>query len=151
MENSKESFLAALGKHKFVMAGLLVIGVVLIIAGSIGSSGSGGDRTTSGETTDYESTLERRLEELCLSVAGIDRAKVFVTVDSGTGSTGSSGATGVFGTSSYRTGEEATPTVRGVAAVVTRGDDANVKKTLTELIASSLGIPTNRVSIAPCK
>lgn len=148
MENSKESFLAALGKHKFVMAGLLVIGVVLIIAGSIGSSGSGDSRTTSSEPTDYESTLERRLEELCLSVAGIDRAKVFVTVDSGTGS---SGATGVFGTSSYRTGEEVTPTVRGVAAVVTRGDDANVKKTLTELIASSLGIPTNRVSIAPCK
>lgn len=143
MENSKESFFGALGRHRFVMAGLLIIGVVLIIAGSIGSGRN--EPAKSDIPADYESRLERRLEELCMSVAGIDRVKILVTVE------GTQGTSGSFGTSSYRTGCDTYPTVRGVAAVVTNGDDATVKKTLTELISSSLGIPSNRVSVAPFK
>ena len=144
MENPKESFLTALGKHKFIMAGLLIIGIVLIIAGSLGTKDDQDIETY--EPTDYESMLERRLEELCLRVEGINEAKLLVTVDKA-----ASGASKGSVTSSYRVEDNTLPSVRGVAAVVTNGDDASVKKTLTELIASSLGIPTNRVSIAPCK
>lgn len=144
MEKSKESFLTALGKHKFVMAGLLIIGIVLIIAGSLGTKDN--NTSESYEPTDYESMLERRLEELCLSVVGINEAKILVTVDKAAYSASNGSLT-----SSYRAEDNTLPTVRGVAAVVTDGDNASVKKTLTELIASSLGIPTSRVSIAPCK
>lgn len=144
MENSKESFLTALGKHKFVMAGLLAIGILLIIAGSLGAKDDSSVQTN--EPTDYESMLERRLEELCLSVAGINEAKILVTVDKTSYDASKSSVS-----SPYRADDNTLPTVRGVAAVVTNGDDASVKKTLTELIASSLGIPTNRVSVARCK
>ncbi len=142
----KSSFLSTLGKHKFVMAALLAVGIVLIVAGSLGTKDS--SVTETSERVDYESMLERRLEELCLSVEGINEAKILVTVDKTLSTYSTSGG---FGVSSYRAEDTTLPTVRGVAAVVTGGNNAAVKKTLTELIASSLGIPTSRVSIAPCK
>lgn len=144
MENSKESFLAALGRHKFVMAALLAVGIVLIVVGSLSTNDEGTTQTY--ELSDYGSTLERRLEELCLRVEGINEATVLVTVDKEPSGTKKGSVT-----SPYRAEDNTLPAVRGVAAVVTNGDDASVKKTLTELISSALAIPTNRVSIAPCK
>ena len=135
MPDRSQGFFASLGKHKLIMAALLAVGAVLLAVGLLGRS-----TDVSDERTGYERTLEERVERLCLSVAGIDEAKALVTVE---------GAVGESASRYY--GAEADPTVRGVALVVTRGDDPAVAKRLTELIASSLGIPTSRVSVAPCK
>lgn len=135
MPETKKGFLASLGKHKYVMAALLAVGAVLIALGLFGTASSSDDALTR-----YERTLEERLEGLCLSVAGIDEAKALVTVEGSAGD----------GASLYNSPEQA-PAVRGVALVVTRGDEPAVKQRITELVASSLGIPTSRVSVAPCK
>ena len=133
MSETPNGFLASLGRHKFIMAALLAVGAILLAVGLIGS------RTSSGDSrTQYERALEERVERLCLSVAGIDEASILVTVDGGE-------------SSSRYYGEETTPAVRGVALVVTRGDDPDMRRIVPELVASSLGIPTSRVSVAPCK
>ena len=133
-----QEFLASLGKHKFVIAALLAVGVLLIIVG--GASSRSADAPSDGDVRDdYERALEERLTALCLRVEGIDEAAVLVTAD------------GESADGAYYSAQAAIPTVRGVAAVVTRGDDPAVRRTIVELISASLGIPTNRVSVAPCK
>ena len=135
MSDSKNGFFASLGKHRFIMAALVAVGAALIIVGVVTTHPSDDD-----SRTEYERALEERVERLCLSVAGVDEANVLVTVDS---------APNESATRYYTT--ETSPSVRGVALVVTRGDDPAIRQTLTELVASSLGIPTSRVSVAPCK
>ena len=130
-------FLASLGKHKLIMAAIAAVGVLLIVVGSVSSRGA--SSATTDTRGDYERALEERLTALCLSVEGIDEATVLVTADE------------AIADSRYYSASDASLTVRGVAAVVTRGDDAAVKRMLTELISASLGIPTNHVSVAPCK
>ena len=134
MPDNQRGFFASLGKHRFVMAGLLAVGAVLIAVGVFGSQSSTGD-----ERTEYERALEERVTRLCLSVSGIDEASALVTVD------------GDLGESASRYGGGDVLTVRGAALVVTRGDDPDVRRTVTELVAASLGIPTSRVSVAACK
>ena len=135
MPEGSKSFLASLGKHKFIMAALLAVGAALIAVGLLGRSTDVAD-----ERTEYERTLEERVERLCLSVSGIEEAKALVTVE------------GSFGENALRyPAANDAPSVRGVALVVTRGDDPAVARRVTELVASSLGIATSRVSVAPCK
>ena len=134
-----QKFLASLGKHKLVMGAFLAVGVLLIIIG--GASSLGGETQAGDARGDYERELEKRLTALCLSVEGIDEATVLVTADDELAG----------GASRYYSAQTALPKVRGVAAVVTRGGDADVRRTLIELISASLGIPTSRVSVAPCK
>ena len=135
MPEKTQGFLASLGKHRFIMAALLAVGAALIAVGVLGRSAHNAD-----ERTEYERTLEERVERLCLSVAGIDEANALVTVD---------GVPGEIASRYYAASDA--PTVRGVALVVTRGDDPEVARRVTELVASSLGIATSRVSVAPCK
>ena len=133
MPETKNGLFASLGKHRFIMAALLAFGAALIAFALLGAGTPSDD-----ERTRYEKTLEDRLEKLCLSVAGVDEAKVLVTVD------------GSFGENTSRYfAANSQPTVRGAAVVVSRGDDPALRRTVTELVASSLGIPTSRVSVAP--
>lgn len=136
MEGSKKGLFDSLGRHKYVMAALIALGAVLIAAGLISSKdGSSGDALTK-----YERSLEERVEQMCLCVEGIEKARVLVTVDADVGEN-----------ASRYYAEQRAPAVRGVAAVVTGGADPAVRRTVTELIASSLGIPTSRVSVAEYK
>lgn len=135
MPETKKGFLASLGKHKFIMAALLLVGAALIAVGVLGK-----DASTDDERTRYERALEERVEQLCLSVEGVEDARALITVD---------GALGESPSRYYSTSE--TPSVRGAAIVVTNGGDPKVVRRVTELVASSLGIPTSRVSVAPFK
>ena len=135
-----QSFFSSLGKHKFIMIALLAVGAALIIIASASSKGENSSQSD-GARGEYERSLEARLTALCLSVEGIEEATVLVTADTSNDQS----------RAQYYSSPSAEPTVRGVAAVVTNGDDPVIKKTLTELISASLGLPTNRVSVAPCK
>ena len=132
----EDGFFRSFGKHKLVMAAILAVGVALIIIGTLGKSG--GETKNDDIRSSYERELEARVEALCLGVDGIDRATALVTAD------------GSFGERAYYASANE-PCVRGVALLVTNGDDPDVRRTVTELVAAALGIPTNRVSVARCK
>lgn len=151
-------------KHRLIMLGLLAVGIVLIILGTTLSSeksDEGNTAVSADNYSSYERDLEARIESICLSVAGIDSAKALVTLERTTekiyaqntksvSDQNSSQSSGEYPASALLLGEEY-PTVRGVAVVVTGGERAEVKKILTEIISSSLGIPTNRIAVAPSK
>lgn len=104
------------------------------------------------------SELEERIEELCESVDGVDKAHVMLTLDTSEEyvfakdtETSSSGTKSQYVLTSTGEGIELyviAPKVRGVAVVCTGGDKATVQKTLSELISASLGISVSKISIA---
>ena len=76
------------GKKNRIIAAAIAAGIALIIAGGVLSSkeNSGVDdgKSAIAGKLEYELQLERRIEELCLSLDGIDSAKALVTLDGGT-------------------------------------------------------------------
>lgn len=103
--------------------------------------------------------LERRIEELCLSLDGIDSAKALVTLDGGTEEiyasnsraktddrSGENSVEYPSSSDALRLGEKY-PEIRGVAVVVSGGESAQVRKNVTELLSSSLGISSNRIAV----
>ena len=76
------------GKKNLIIAAAIAAGIALIIAGGVLSSkeNSGGDdgKSAIAGKLEYELQLERRIEELCLSLDGTDSAKALVTLDGGT-------------------------------------------------------------------
>lgn len=114
--------------------------------------------------TEYEQNLEKRLEELLISVDGAGKVKVMLTLDCGDES--------VYATENKSTdnSDEKTyvliendgengglllkvsqPQVRGVAVVCEGADSAKVKQEITGTLTAVLGISTNRVNIAKMK
>lgn len=111
-----------------VVAALLLVGFVLLIAGD--SSGS-----SSSEALTDEEKLEKRLEELCSSVDGVGQCKVMVSCTTVGKSYGSSG----------------TLKAESVVILCRGGGSEKVKRELTELMISLLGIGANRVKIGVLK
>lgn len=131
------------GRHRTLMLALLIAGVILAAVGIISDRTSDPSPTETDPRSAYERDLESRVEDLCKSVYGIDSAKALVTLDRS--------AEKITADSPVAASGEIYPTVRGVAVVVTGGDRADIRRDLTELISSSLGIPTNRIAVAPAK
>ena len=101
--------------------------------------------------------LEEKIESLCKGGDGIRYAKALVTLDTS--------EEYVFAKDTEKNGEyykittSATdrggielyvisPRVRGAAVVCTGGDNPKVKKTVTELVSSALGIDTTKIAVA---
>lgn len=135
---------------------LAAAGVMLIVLGGI-FGGSQGRGSTTEQYTDvgyYTSYLEERIEQLCVSLDGIDEATVLLTLDSSTEY--------VFGTDGNTDyiilkngdGEHAVklceiyPKIRGVAVVCTGGDSASVRERVIKLLSASLGISSSRIEVA---
>lgn len=124
---------------KYIIIAFLILGIVLVIFGTVSSS-KGEAYSASAK---YERELEARIEEMCISLEGIDKAKAFVTFE---GETKSLYASSIKGTS-FRSEGEVYPRIRGVAVLVTDGDKAHIKKAVTSLLTSSLGISSNHVAV----
>lgn len=120
---------------------------------------SGDKKDESGKTSFVmlSDELEEKIESLCKSVDGIGYAKALVTLDTS--------EEYVYAKDSERNGDyykittSATdrggleiyvisPRVRGAAVVCTGGDNPKIKKTVTELISSALGIDTTKIAVA---
>ena len=104
----------------------------------------------------YTEELENKITALLLKVDGINDATVLITLEN----TGQQILAENTSTSSkeyviINNGEadegikitDIYPEVRGVAVVCTNGNDAAVKEKITSLLASALGIPTNRITV----
>ena len=101
--------------------------------------------------------LEEKVESLCLSVSGVRRAEVLLTLDT---SEEYVVAKDVERNGDYQKsvvvspdggGIElcvVSPKVRGVAVVCTGGDRAAVKAKIISLVSSALGIDSSKISVA---
>ena len=151
------------GKKNRIIAAAIAAGIALIIAVGVLSSkeNSGVDdgKSAIAGKLEYELQLERRIEELCLSLDGIDSAKALVTLDGGTEEiyasnsraktddrSGENSVEYPSSSDALRLGEKY-PEIRGVAVVVSGGESAQVRKNVTELLSSSLGISSNRIAV----
>jgi len=158
-----------IGKRKTILisAGGVMLGIILLLIGSSSNSGSPQDKhvQTVISSVSYTEALEKRIEELCTSIAGIQEATVLLTLENSTenvyaGNTNiqknetSGGQTFDYILMNKDGGEEPVliteiyPKIRGVAVVCTNGDDISVQLTITKLLSASLGIASNRIQVA---
>ena len=135
-------------KGKGLFIALLLLGIFLLVLGSLGGTEEE-KKTEDGYDAEryfasaevYRNELEARLTVLCESVSGVSDALVLVTLDMGEET--------VYG--GNRQGEivaHKMPSVRGVAVVCRGGGDIHVRATLITLLSSTLGIGSHRISVS---
>ncbi len=151
------TFLKTKGRIWILLLGA-VLGVALLLFGGLANeeeavTEADGISAREVELLEYEVRVERELETLVESVAGVGDAEVMVTFENGYTVRYSKDASGGVATVGSGSREEAIfstvvpPTVGGVGVVCRGGELAHVRETLTELISTALGIPSNRVYI----
>ena len=148
-----------LKKNKRIIAigAIAVFGIVLIALSSI----SVRDSTASDTTLSYEeytTELEKKIEGFLLSINGIKKARVIVTLDTSNEHVyAQNQSTYDFLTISSGNSESPVhitdiyPTVRGIAISCTDGDNNEVKMRITKLVSAYLGISSNRIEIVSIK
>ena len=150
--------LARQRKWPLLAAGVL-LGVLLLCFGGGANTGEA-ERETGESITSYRTELdayaektENELRELCASVAGVSDVEIFLSFSRGYTSVYVTDGTKnpvTVGSSSQKealTESILPPEVGGVGVVCRGGNRADVQKTLTELISTSLGIPSSRVFV----
>ena len=151
-------FLGARGRMWLLLGGL-ICGIFLIVLGSsMQQSESGAVSLPYTEDLaaleEYEQRLEKEIASLCNEVAGVGGAEVMVRLSGGTRmlyATDEKGKPATVGSGSNEQalpGTVLSPEIAGVAVVCRGGGSSVVQHTLTALISTALGIPTNRVIVA---
>ena len=141
----------------FWIAAMGVLGVLLLLLESKGAPNSEA-RTNEIHLYDaYEMAIEKKLEDFCACINGIDRVKAFVTLDTSAETVYAQNYTAganqtvyeylLFGTEAALPLYEVSPKIRGIAIVCDGGDAAYIQKMLTELISSATGVPTNKIKV----
>lgn len=153
-EERKSFFIQKLSKKRLLLLMMAVLGLFLIAAGSIFADEKAGKAPLYADVGFYTEYLERRISELCLSVTGIEKASVFLTIDCSSEYIYEDGGGSDYLILTGANGEEAVmlceiyPKVRGIAVVCTGGDSPRVQQTVTELLSAALDLPTNKIKIA---
>ena len=144
-------------KRIIIVAALAALGIMLILLSSITVRDSTEDES-SLSYEEYTSQLERKIEEFLLSINGIKKARVIVTLDTSNEHVyAQNQSTYDFLTINSSSGESPVhitdiyPTVRGIAISCTNGDSGEVKMQITKLISAYLGISSNRIEIVSIK
>ena len=149
----------ARGRTVLLLCGALLGLLLLLFGGGTDRKSTASDdeadvlATGSERLACYESALERELEALCEAVSGVSDATVMVSFESGYSvhyEKDGDGDPTVVGSGSYAEALYDTvkpPTVAGVGIVCRGGNDPVPCRTLTELVSTTLGIPSSRVFI----
>ena len=150
-------FLGARGRIWLLLGGL-ICGIFLILLGSSMQQKESGTSPSYTEDVsvlqEYERALEKEIAALCNEVAGVGQCEVMVHLQCGTRVVYATDEKGKPVTVGSGSGEQAlqstllSPEIAGVAVVCRGGNSPSVQRTLTELLSTALGIPSNRVSIA---
>ena len=140
-------------KNKIIISSLVIIGIVLILSGSIVKSNNSSDKNDF-DADEYTKKLEEKTEDFLRSVKGIKDVKVVIFLDSSSEKVYAQNKSSLdYLTVNSGGGESAVylgetyPVIRGVAVSCTNGDDASVQVEITELICRYLGISSSRVKI----
>lgn len=151
------SFLKSKGRLPLLLGGA-VFGVLLILFGGMGEGEAipeegDGIASRAAELVAYEERLEKEIMALCEAVSGVGDSAVMITFESGYSVRYTKNDEGEIVTVGSGSSEEALfdtvvpPSVVGVGIVCRGGNSAAVQETLTELVSTTLGIPTNRVYV----
>lgn len=125
-------------RNKIIISSLVILGAILILLGS------GNFKTTKDTNEEYAKKLESKLEGFLTEVEGINEAIVIITIDEAYQE-----ASEAFFSSNDTISSP--PSVKGVAIACTNGDNYAVKQKVTNLVASYLGITTNKINIVAIK
>lgn len=159
-KNTILSFVKA--KKIYFLAGLVLLGVLLIISGSGGEKKEENVRESIEELDPfaYADMLEGRIEELCNRIDGVSGAYAVVTLkggyraiyatDSQEGSSSSKNQTVVIGSGSA---EQAIlegysyPEIAGIGIVCRGGESYEVKNKIVSLVSSTFNISANKIFV----
>ena len=164
MEQKKKAPTGLLGffgsrGRMWLLLGGLICGIFLIV---LGSSMQENDSSVAAVPytedlavlQEYEQRLEKEIASLCNEVSGVGGSEVMLRLKGGTRviyATDEKGKPATVGSGSNEQalpGTVLSPEIAGVAVVCRGGSSPTVQHTLTELISTALGIPSNRVTIA---
>lgn len=155
-------------KNRIIIAAGIALGVALILYSPGLSGGEEEDASEKDEyykVSYYTQNLEDRIKKLCLSIEGVSKADVLLTLESGSEYVYASNTeeeVNPGSSSSYssdylilNSGDKAEPVVvteiypkiRGVAVVCTGGDAADMKEKITTMLSAALGISSNRIKV----
>lgn len=140
-------------KSTAIIGGFLLLGVMMIVLSSI-TPQQQDEVTEYTEVGFYTAYLEERITDLCNSVYGVSKAKVFLTLDTSSEYVYQNDGVSDFLILSGENGETAVklceiyPRVRGIAVVCKGGDLPRIKEKITELLSAALGLPTNKIKVA---
>ena len=132
------------------------IGIILLLIGSFDPSEES-QKTIGFLYEEYEKALEKKLENFCACIDGIENVKAFVSLDASeetvyAQNTSLSSAEStyeylLFGSDEALPIYEIMPKIRGIAIACDGGNNAYIQKMLTELVSSAMGIPTNKIKV----
>lgn len=153
------SFLKKKGRGRLLLlCGGVLLGVLLLLLGGGAFEGKQTadevrEQEGAAELAAYQASIEADLTHLCKSVSGVGSAEVMVTLGSGRRIVYTTDAKGDPATVGSGSGQQALyrtvqpPTVVGVGVVCRGGNDPRIQRTLTDLISTTLDIPSNRVFV----
>ena len=128
----------------------------MIFLGSINLEGDNNEEKL--DVSSYTKELENKIEAFLLTVDGINKANVIITLDSSNEkvyaqnqSTYDFLTINTDGSESPVYITEIYPTIRGIAISCTNGESDQVKMKITKLISAYLGISANRIEIVGIK
>ena len=136
-------------KGKWTLALLGVLGLALLLLGG-GPAAREAETATDAEA--YRLSLTAEVQALCAEIRGVGECTVLLTLESGEESVYAENAGGYV--TSGGTGlllKRRPPRVAGVAVVCDGGGDPAVRESLTEVVATALGIGTHRVRVTAKK
>lgn len=143
-------------KNKIIISSLVIIGVILILVGSISKKSTSSKDDFDAEL--YTEKLEKKIEEFLKNVNGINRVEVIVTLESSKEDIYAQNQATfdylIIDSSNGKSGvkiSEIYPTVRGIAIACTNGDDPTMQYKITEIISKYLGISSNKIKIVAIK
>lgn len=139
-------------KKLIIIIVLAIIGVLLIIVGGKKQSANTGQENNA-DIKAYTKELEKKIEDFLLSIEGINKVKVIITLELTNEQNEQYQNSSNY--LSFKSNNEASkaslPTVRGIAIACTNGENDEVKIKITKLITAYLGISSNRIEIVGIK
>lgn len=155
MLNEGRIYMLKKHKSKIIIISLFAIGIILILVGSFKGSIESKEEFSS---ENYTKMLENKLEKFLLTVDGINKVNVLITLDTSSEQVYAQNQSSFDFLTINNSGKESPvyvteiyPTIRGIAITCSYGDRDDVKMKITRLVSAYLGVSSNRIEIVGAK
>ena len=135
----------------------LILGIALLGIGTFSKKETSKEQSSVISLSEYESSLECKIKELCERVDGVTNVSVAVSLSSGGEYVYAKDGKDDYvlvGSGNYESGvliSEKAPQISGIGIVCNFGGDQNVKHRLISLVSAACGVGSNKIFIAEAK
>lgn len=135
----------------------LILGIALLGIGTFSKKETSKEQSSVISLSEYESSLENKIKELCERVDGVTNVSVAVSLSSGGEYVYAKDGKDDYvlvGSGNYESGvliSEKAPQISGIGIVCNFGGDQNVKHRLISLVSAACGVGSNKIFIAEAK